>query len=85
MLSGMIMREIVERLLIVILVIVSIYILIERYVDESNKDSCLDSEYKTTDYKVILGVLYCKDAGDGYQVLRKKYVSDHMKEHKANW
>jgi len=66
------MREVVEWILVVILVIATIYILIDIYIERSNKASCLDSEYKTTDYDVKLGVLYCKDSGDGYQKLRIK-------------
>ena len=64
------MREVAQWFLVVILVIATIYILTDIYNDRSNQDSCLDSEYKTTDYKVALGILYCRDSGDGYQALK---------------
>lgn len=79
------MREFLEWFLAMILTLATIIILIQIRHSKANAATCLDSEYKTANYKVILGVLYCKDTGDGWQPLRKKYVSDHMKEHKANW
>jgi len=78
------MREVAEWLFVVILIIATIYLLIDTYNDRSNKASCLDSEYKTTDYDVKLGVLYCRSSDNSYQrLIKPKARSPHLDDHKS--
>ena len=51
--------------------------------DEINKRECMESIYKTRDYKLTNGVLYCRSSDNSYQKLRKWYVSPHLENHKS--
>lgn len=50
--------------------------------DLSNKQKCLKSIYKTDDFNVKNGVLYCRSSDNSYQKLTKPKVrSSHIDEH----
>lgn len=66
------MIDIIKNLLIVILIIFTAYILIKIYNDRSNQEKCLNSEYETSDYQVILKTLFCKSSDNSIQKLKVK-------------
>ncbi|GAG77739.1 unnamed protein product [marine sediment metagenome] len=55
------------------------------FIDSAEKRLCEHSKYATSDYDLINGQLYCKDSGNGYQLLTKpKVKSVHLEDHKSD-
>lgn len=59
--------------------------LVIRHINHTNWESdCLNSIYKTADYKLENGVLHCRSSDNSYQKLRKWYESPHLNEHRSD-
>lgn len=55
-------------------------------IDGFRAELCEYSKYKTNQYKMINGKLYCQSSDNSFQRLTKyKPRSKHMDEHKTNW
>ena len=65
------MKDFLGYLLISVLFIAMVVVLIQIKHDKANMNKCLESEYKTKDYKMVNNKLYCRSSENSYQILRK--------------